>query len=216
MVERPPSVMARLDARIVPVVVIDDAGMAADVAGALAAGGIRCAEITLRTDAGLASIAAVAGLPDFTVGAGTVLTPAQVDASVDAGAEFVVSPGFDEAVVHRARQRGVLALPGVATATEVQWALRAGVDTVKFFPADRLGGLAGIAALAAPFPTVRFFPSGGVGVDNVVAYLAHPAVFAVGGSWMVPRAAIADHDLAAITRLSAAATALVAQAAIGG
>lgn len=210
MVDVLQSVLHRLEAaRIVPVVVIDDAGMAADVAGALAAGGIRCAEITLRTRAGLASIAAVAGLPDFTVGAGTVLTSDQVDACVDAGAEFVVSPGFDEAVVRRAQERGVVALPGIATATELQWAMRAGLDTVKFFPADRLGGLAGVSALAGPFPGIRFFPSGGVGIGNVVEYLAHPAVFAVGGSWMVPRAAIAGHDVDSITRLTTAAAALV-------
>ncbi|MET3805994.1 2-dehydro-3-deoxyphosphogluconate aldolase/(4S)-4-hydroxy-2-oxoglutarate aldolase [Nakamurella sp. UYEF19] len=210
MVEVLQSVLTRLEtARIVPVVVIDDAGMAADVADALVAGGIHCAEITLRTSAGLASMAAISGRDDFTLGAGTVLTPEQVDACADAGAEFIVSPGFDESVVRRAQERGIVALPGIATATELQWALRAGLDAVKFFPADRLGGLAGISALAAPFPAVRFLPSGGVGVGNVVDYLAHPSVFAVGGSWMVPRAAIADRDFALIARLSAEAATLV-------
>lgn len=198
-----------LDAqRIVPVVVLDDAGRAPDLAAALAAGGIGCAEITLRTPAGVAAIAAIAAAhPDFMVGAGTVLTVDEVDRVVDAGAAFVVSPGFDDAVVARAQQRGVLALPGVATATEVQRALAAGLDRLKFFPAEAMGGLATIAALAGPFPRVRFLPSGGVTLANSAAYLASPAVFAVSGSWMVPRGTIAAGDFAEIERLSAEATA---------
>ncbi|MEP6480834.1 MAG: bifunctional 4-hydroxy-2-oxoglutarate aldolase/2-dehydro-3-deoxy-phosphogluconate aldolase [Rhodoglobus sp.] len=206
------AVLDRLErVRIVPVVVIDDAAGAGDLAEALAAGGIRCAEITLRTQAGLAALEAAATVPDFTVGAGTVLTADQVDRCADAGAQFIVSPGFDEDVVNRARERGLVALPGIATATELQRALRAGLEAVKFFPADRLGGLPGIASLAAPFPTVRFMPSGGVSAANAAEYLAHPAVFAVGGSWMVPRAAVAAGDFAAIERLSAEAMALVAR-----
>jgi 2-dehydro-3-deoxyphosphogluconate aldolase / (4S)-4-hydroxy-2-oxoglutarate aldolase len=204
------SVLERLEqSRIVPVVVIDDAAKAPDVAAALAAGGIHCAEITLRTAAGLSSIAAIAGTPDFVLGAGTVLTASQVDECVDAGAEFIVSPGLDDEVVARAHERGVIALPGIATATEIQRALRAGLTEVKFFPADRLGGLATIAALAAPFPQVRFMPSGGVSAANAVEYLQHPAIFAIGGSWMVSRQAIADGDFDTLQRLSAEATALV-------
>ena len=189
---------------VVPVVVIDDATRAADVARALLAGGIRCAEITLRTDAGLSSIAAASalGLDGFTVGAGTVLTLDDLERSVDAGARFIVSPGFDEELVERATALGVAVLPGVATATEVQRAARAGVETVKFFPADRLGGLETIAALAAPFRATRFVPSGGVTATNALDYLRHPAVAAVSGSWMVTRQLIADGDFAAIERLS--------------
>jgi 2-dehydro-3-deoxyphosphogluconate aldolase / (4S)-4-hydroxy-2-oxoglutarate aldolase len=208
------SVLERLErSRIVPVVVIDDAAKAPEVAAALAAGGIHCAEITLRTAAGIASLAAIAGTPDFVLGAGTVLTPEQVDQCVDAGAEFIVSPGFDDDVVARAQERGVLALPGIATATEIQRALRAGLTEVKFFPADRLGGLATIAALAAPFPGLRFMPSGGVSPTNAVEYLAHPAIFAIGGSWMVSRQAIAAGDFDTLRRLSTEAISLVATVA---
>ncbi len=195
--------------RIVPVVVIDDATQAADLAAALVAGGIPCAEITLRTNAGPAALQAAAAVPGFTVGAGTVLTAEDVDRSADSGAEFIVSPGFDAEVVDRALGRGLAVLPGIATATELQRARRAGLDAVKFFPADRLGGLGTIGALAGPFPTMRFLPSGGVGALNAAEYLAHPAVFAVGGSWMVPRAALAAGAFDVIAGLSAQAMAQV-------
>jgi len=188
--------------RVIPVVVIDDAARAAEVASALSAGGIRCAEITLRTEAGLAAIAAIAALDlaGFTVGAGTVLTLDDLERCVDAGARFIVSPGFDEQLVERANHLGVGVLPGVATATEVQRAAKAGVGTVKFFPADRLGGL---DTIAAPFRNTRFVPSGGVTAQNGLDYLRHPAVPAISGSWMVTRQLIAAGDLEAIERLSA-------------
>lgn len=194
---------------IVPVVVIDDAGHAPDLVAALQAGGIHCAEITLRTPAGIAAIAAVAGVDGFRVGAGTVLTLADLEASVDAGARFIVSPGFDEELVARARDLGVDVLPGTATATEVQRAAKAGLDTVKFFPADRLGGLATIAALSAPFVGMHFIPSGGVSIENAAEYLAHPAVPAVSGSWMVARDLVNAGDFAAVERLSREAVAAI-------
>jgi 2-dehydro-3-deoxyphosphogluconate aldolase/(4S)-4-hydroxy-2-oxoglutarate aldolase len=204
------TVLERLEAaRIVPVVVIDDAGSALEAASALAAGGITSAEITLRTPAGPAAIAAIAGLPDFTRGAGTVLTPDDVDRCADSGAEFIVSPGFDSFVVERALELGLTVIPGVATASELQAALRFGLTALKFFPADRLGGLPTIASLAAPFPQVRFMPSGGVSLSNAAEYLAHPAVFAVGGSWMIPRSAIAASDFDLIARLSSVAVEMV-------
>jgi 2-dehydro-3-deoxyphosphogluconate aldolase/(4S)-4-hydroxy-2-oxoglutarate aldolase len=212
------TVLERLEAaRVVPVIVIEDAARAPELIAALAAGGIRSAEITLRTSAGLAAIRTAAGaLPDgFTLGAGTVLTAAEVDACADAGAEFIVSPGFDDDVVARTLQRGLVALPGVATATEVQRALRAGLNVVKFFPADRLGGLPTIAALAGPFYSMRFMPSGGVGPANVVDYLAHPAIFAVGGSWMVPKQAVSAGDFETVRQLSAQAMELIAAADSG-
>jgi 2-dehydro-3-deoxyphosphogluconate aldolase/(4S)-4-hydroxy-2-oxoglutarate aldolase len=195
--------------RVIPVVVIDDAAKAPDVAAALAEGGIGCAEITLRTPAGLAAIRASSGVKDFVVGAGTVLTVEQVEACVDAGARFVVSPGFDDEVVAAAQNHGLAVLPGVATATEIQRALRAGVDVVKFFPADRLGGLPTIAALAAPFAGVRFVPSGGVNPQNARDYLEHPAIHSISGSWMVSRDAIAGGDFDTIARLAGEAAALV-------
>lgn len=205
--------LERLSAiRVIPVIVIDDAALAPSLAAALAAGGIPCAEITLRTPAGLEAIAAVGGQPDFLTGAGTVLTVEQVDRCVAAGAEFLVSPGFDDEVVARAQFHDVAILPGVATATEIQRALRAGIDVVKFFPADRLGGLDTIAALAAPFSGTRFVPSGGVRESNAAEYLRHPAIAAVSGSWMATRQAIAAGDFVEIERISRAAATLAADA----
>lgn len=195
--------------RIVPVVVLDDASFAPDLADALTAGGIPCAEITLRTPAALDAIRAVAGRPDFAVGAGTVLTVAQVDAAVDAGATYLVSPGFDDAVAQRAAQRGVPLVPGIATATEIQRAIAAGLDHLKVFPAAAVGGTAALRAFAGPFPGVRFLPSGGVSAANAAEYLALPSVFAVSGSWMVPTAALAARDAETVRALSAEATAAI-------
>lgn len=197
--------------RIVPVIVIDDAGRAADLARALAAGGIHCAEVTFRTAAAADSIRAMAEIPGFTVGAGTVVSSAQLAAARDAGARFIVSPGFDADLVAEARELGVGVLPGAATATEVMAAVRSGLDTVKFFPADRLGGLATIRALAAPFPGVGFVPSGGVTSKDAADYLADAAVPAVSGSWMASRSLIAAGDFDEIERLSRASV-----EAIGG
>jgi 2-dehydro-3-deoxyphosphogluconate aldolase/(4S)-4-hydroxy-2-oxoglutarate aldolase len=190
------------------VIVIDDAGVAPDLAAALTAGGIGCAEITLRTPAGLQALASVNEVPGFLAGAGTVITVDQVDRCVDAGAQFLVSPGFDDDVVARAQHHDVAILPGVATATEIQRALRAGIDVLKFFPADRLGGLDTIAALAAPFTGVRFVPSGGVNASNAADYLRHPAIFAVSGSWMATRTAIAARDFDTVVELSRIAAAI--------
>ena len=195
---------------IIPVIVIDDAGRAPDVTAALLAGGILCAEITLRTPAGLAAIRATAGQANFSVGVGTVLTLDDLERSADAGAQFVVSPGLDEELVERALELGLSVLPGVATASEVQRAHKLGLATVKFFPADRLGGLGTIAALAAPFHGMGFVPSGGVTAVNALDYLAHPAVPAVSGSWMATRLMIADANYDTIERLSREATTAIA------
>lgn len=199
--------------RIVPVLVIDDADGARDAVAALVEGGIGCAEITLRTAAGLSAIAAVAG-SGVVVGAGTVLTADQVDHVADAGAHFVVTPGFAPDVVERALERGLAVLPGVATPTEVQAALRAGLTTVKLFPADRLGGLEMVRALAGPFPTTGFVPSGGVSPRNAGDYLRHGSVPAISGSWMATRELLHGRDYEAIARLSREAVAL-AEAAGG-
>jgi 2-dehydro-3-deoxyphosphogluconate aldolase/(4S)-4-hydroxy-2-oxoglutarate aldolase len=141
------------------------------------------------------------------VGAGTVLTVEQVDAAVDAGAQFIVSPGISRAVVERAQQRGVLALPGAVTATEIQAALELGLTTVKFFPASTSGGPAAIKALAAPFRQVSFVPTGGVSLANLGDYLSLPCVHAVGGSWMVKPELVRAGDSAALTKLAAEAVA---------
>src|SRR5680860_918528 len=198
-------------ARLVPVVVLDDVADADALAGALVAGGLPIAEVTFRTAASEDSIRAMSARGDMLVGAGTVLTPAQVDLAVAAGASYIVSPGLSRAVVERCQEHGVLALPGAVTATEVQAALELGLTTVKFFPAGTSGGAPAIAALSAPFVGVQFVPTGGVGPKNLHDYLAIPAVAAVGGSWMVPRDRVEAGDFAGITALPAQAVALAAR-----
>lgn len=195
--------------RVLPVVVLDDAADAEPLADALLAGGLHCAEVTFRTAAAADAIAAMAKRPDLLVGAGTVLTAAQVDAAVDAGAEFVVSPGLGPTVVRRCAERGVPVFPGVATATEIQQALELGLDTLKFFPAGQLGGPAMLTALSAPFRQVRFVPTGGVSAANLAEYLAVPSVLAVGGTWMVAPELIAAGNFDEVSRRTAAAVATV-------
>jgi len=189
--------------RVVPVAVIDDASRAVALAQALSAGGIDLIEVTLRTEAGLATLAALRSQPSMCVGAGTVVTPEQVDAAVAAGAAFIVSPGLSIPVVERARQHGVPILPGVATASDLMTAVALGLGVVKFFPAGVLGGPAAIRALAAPFPDLKFVPTGGIGPTNIADYLALPCVLAAGASWMVERALINDERWDEITDRSA-------------
>ena len=190
-------------AHVLPVLTVRRVSTAAPLADALAAGGARCAEVTFRTPEAEQVLKEMAAHGGLAVGAGTVLTPEQAERAVAAGARFVVSPGFDEEVVAKCRELGVSVVPGIATATELMRALKAGLDTVKFFPAEPLGGLRMPRALAAPFPGVRFVPTGGIDASHLAAYLAHPAVLAVGGSWM----ATADHlergDYDEIRRLTA-------------
>ncbi|MBO3102036.1 bifunctional 4-hydroxy-2-oxoglutarate aldolase/2-dehydro-3-deoxy-phosphogluconate aldolase [Cellulomonas fengjieae] len=204
---------ALAEARLVPVVVLDDAADARALGDALVAGGLPVAEVTFRTAAAPDAIRLLADRGDILVGAGTVLTAAQVDQAVAAGASYVVSPGTSRAVVERCHEHGILALPGAVTATEIQAALELGLTTVKFFPAGTSGGAPAIAALAAPFVGVQFVPTGGVGPTNLHEYLALPSVAAVGGSWMVPRDRIRARDVAGITELTAAAVALAARPA---
>lgn len=192
---------------IVPVLTAPTVEAAVVAGRALERGGITCVEMTLRTAAGLEAIAALSRETDLLVGTGTVLSRSQVGVVAAAGARFVVSPGFDEDVVDATRAAGMVSLPGVATATEIQRALAAGIDTLKFFPADRLGGLSTIHALAAPFTGVRFVPSGGVSDGNAAEYLAHPAIAAVSGSWIVPNDAVAAEDGDRIESLTTAAVA---------
>jgi 2-dehydro-3-deoxyphosphogluconate aldolase / (4S)-4-hydroxy-2-oxoglutarate aldolase len=189
---------------VLPVLVLDDPARGVAVARALAAGGLPCAEVTLRTAGALDAIRAIAdALPDVLVGAGTVVAPEQVDMAVAAGARFLVSPGLDADIVRRARSIGVPLIPGVATASEALAALRQGVQVVKLFPAAQLGGVAAVKALASVFPELRFIPTGGIGPADVGAYLAEPSVLAVGGSWLAPP----DAEPARIQRLAAEAAA---------
>lgn len=196
--------------RVLPVIALEDASLAGPLAEALLAGGLPIAEITLRTPAAVEAIAAAAAVPGFTVAAGTVLTPAQVDACVDAGAQAIVSPGIDDAVIARSRERGVAVVPGVASATEIQRALAAGCTDLKLFPAGLLGGPDLIRTLGAPFPQIRFVPSGGVSAGTAPDYARLPNVFAVSGSWMVPADAVRS-DLARVTALARAAVDAVAR-----
>ncbi|MDC0773939.1 bifunctional 4-hydroxy-2-oxoglutarate aldolase/2-dehydro-3-deoxy-phosphogluconate aldolase [Streptomyces sp. HD] len=176
-------------ARVLPVLTVRHVSTAGPLADALAAGGARCAEVTFRTPDAEPVLKEMAAHGGLSVGAGTVVTPRQAERAVAAGARFVVSPGFDEEVVAKCRELGVPVVPGIATATELMRALKAGLDTVKLFPAEPLGGLRTLRALAAPFPRTRFVPTGGIDASRLAAYLADPAVLAVGGSWM----ATADH-----------------------
>lgn len=206
MIALPPALAGH---RIVPVLVIDDAGFAVDAAAALAAGGIGCVEITLRTPEALAAIGAVAEAGTTLVGVGTVVSPDDVARAADAGARFVITPGVDRDVIDACLERGLDVLPGAATATDVMAVLRSGLRAVKLFPADLLGGVDMISALAEPFPDVAFVPSGGVSLLNLSTYLGHPNVPAVSGSWMANRQLLASRDVATIERLSREATAAV-------
>lgn len=197
--------------RVVPVVVLDDPVAAPALADALVAAGLPCAEVTLRTPSALDVLRVLAARPGLAVGAGSVRSADDVDRVVDAGARFVVSPGLSDAVVARCLDRGVAVLPGVATATEVMRALDAGLDAVKLFPAGRLGGPAGLRALAAPFPGLAFVPTGGVGPQDLAAYLAEPAVLAVGGSWMVAPDLLRDRRFGEVERLAADAVRVAGQ-----
>jgi 2-dehydro-3-deoxyphosphogluconate aldolase/(4S)-4-hydroxy-2-oxoglutarate aldolase len=194
---------------VVPVIVIDDVRHAEPLAEALIAGGLSCAEITLRTDAGLPALRAVARHGGLLAGAGTVLSPDQVEPCLEAGAGFIVSPGYDPDIVESARRSGTTVLPGTSTASEVLRARREGLSAVKFFPAEQVGGLATLTAIAAAIPDVAFMPTGGVDEDNAPAYLASPHVLAVGGGWIAPRALIADAAWDEIRARATRAAALV-------
>jgi 2-dehydro-3-deoxyphosphogluconate aldolase/(4S)-4-hydroxy-2-oxoglutarate aldolase len=200
---------------VLPVIVIDSPDRAASVGQALLDAGIDCAEVTLRTPSALAAIEAMSGLAGLTVGAGTVTDADQIQPCLDAGATFIVSPGFDGDVSACCRERELLYLPGAVTATEIQHARRAGLTTLKYFPAEAAGGLPTLRALAEPFPDVTFLPTGGIGPDNLTSYLQSKAVIAVGGSWMARRGDISNGEFARIGELSRQALSLVAQARKG-
>jgi 2-dehydro-3-deoxyphosphogluconate aldolase/(4S)-4-hydroxy-2-oxoglutarate aldolase len=193
---------------VVPVIVIDDARHAEPLAEALTAGGLRCAEITLRTDAAIPALRAVARHGGLLAGAGTVLSPDQVAPCVEAGARFIVSPGYDPEIVREAQRSTMTVLPGTATAGEVLRARRDGLSAVKFFPAEQIGGLAALSAIAAAIPDVAFVPTGGINQDNAAAYLASPHVLAIGGGWIAPRALIAEGAWDEIRARAARAAAL--------
>jgi 2-dehydro-3-deoxyphosphogluconate aldolase/(4S)-4-hydroxy-2-oxoglutarate aldolase len=196
-------------AGIVPVVVIDDADRAAALGAALAEGGLPSAEVTLRTPQALDAIRILAAVPGFCVGAGTVVDPAQVEQALAAGAQYAVSPGFSASVSRECAAQGLPLIPGVVTPGEIQAALEAGHRVVKFFPAGASGGAPMLAALSAPFPGLRFMPTGGIDESTVGDYLRMPSVLAVGGTWIAPRAVIADGNFSVVTANARNALAIV-------
>jgi 2-dehydro-3-deoxyphosphogluconate aldolase/(4S)-4-hydroxy-2-oxoglutarate aldolase len=176
---------------IVPVIVIDDAADAVPLAAALSGGGLACAEVTFRTAAAAEAIRKIAdAFPGMLLGAGTVLTPQQVRDAAAAGARFVVAPGFNARVVDTCLESGLPVFPGVCTPTEIEMGLERGLDVLKFFPAEPMGGLSYLKAIAAPYGNVRFIPTGGIDLSNLVAYLSFDRVVACGGSWMATAASI--------------------------
>jgi 2-dehydro-3-deoxyphosphogluconate aldolase/(4S)-4-hydroxy-2-oxoglutarate aldolase len=195
---------------VVPVVALGRIADAVPVAQALVAGGLSCIEITFRTEAAADSIRRIRDeVPEIVRLAGTVLAVEQVDAAVAAGAEVIVAPGLNPAVVERCLERGVPIVPGIATPTELETALGHGLRVVKFFPAEPLGGIPYLKALAGPYPGVGFIPTGGVGPGNLAGYLGLENVVAVGGTWIVRPETVESRDWAGITSLAAEAMAIV-------
>ena len=195
--------------RLVPVIAIDSADDALPLAGALSAGGLPIAEITFRTAAAEASIRAIVKAGKMLVGAGTVLSIDTAKRAIDAGASFLVTPGFSHKIVEFCLSRDIPIIPGTGSATDLQAAAEFGLSLVKFFPAEAIGGLKLLKALSAPFAGIKYMPTGGITADNVFPYLEFPPVVACGGSWMVGREAIAAKQFDTIRLLTAQAVALV-------
>ena len=194
---------------VVPVVVVDDPAHAVPVARALVAGGLPVIELTLRTPVALDAIRAIASeVPEILVGAGTIVTPGQAKEALDAGAQFLVSPGSTPSLLGAMADTGLPFLPGTATVSEVLAVLEAGHTELKFFPAEASGGAAFLKSVAAPVPAARFCPTGGITAATAPSYLALPNVGCVGGSWLTPADALASGDWGRVTELARAAAAL--------
>ncbi|TMM47372.1 bifunctional 4-hydroxy-2-oxoglutarate aldolase/2-dehydro-3-deoxy-phosphogluconate aldolase [Qipengyuania marisflavi] len=184
-------------APVIPVIVVDDVAHAQPLARALVAGGLRVLEVTLRTPCALEAIRAMKAVDGAIIGAGTVTNEAELQAALDAGSEFIVSPGLTEPLGRAALREGVPFLPGIANAGDIMRGLDLGLTQFKFFPAMAAGGLPALKALAAPFGQCQFCPTGGIGVDTASEWLAFDPVLCVGGSWVAPRGA---PDVAAVER----------------
>ena len=213
MADNASNVLARLgEARILPVVELDTSEAALPLAKALMAGGLPVAEITFRSEAAAESIGILRErIPEMLVGAGTVLDIGQVDLAHRAGSRFVVTPGFNPAVVEACIELGLPVLPGINNPTGVERAMGFGLDAVKFFPAEASGGVPFLKALSGPYPSIRFLPTGGIGPDNLGDYLALPNVLACGGSWIVSPALVRASRFDEIARLAGEAVALAAR-----
>jgi 2-dehydro-3-deoxyphosphogluconate aldolase/(4S)-4-hydroxy-2-oxoglutarate aldolase len=188
--------------KIVPVIAIDDAGGAASLGDALVAGGLPIVEITFRTAAAEQSIRALAPRKEILVGAGTVLNVDTARRAVDAGAKFIVSPGFNPKVVSWCVSNNVPVTPGTATPTDIEMALDHGLSVVKFFPCEAIGGLKTLKAIAAPYGMMQFIPTGGIDAGNLAEYLKFPKILACGGSWMASKELLAEKQFATITHLT--------------
>jgi 2-dehydro-3-deoxyphosphogluconate aldolase/(4S)-4-hydroxy-2-oxoglutarate aldolase len=197
---------------VIPVLEIESAHHAKPLAESLLVGGLPIAEITLRTDAALESIRIIAReAPDVIVGAGTVINREQAEAACEAGAQFLVTPGMVGEVVVWAQEHEIPILAGAVTPTEMIRGIQLGLDILKFFPAETVGGLKAIKALSDPFPQLRFIPTGGVKLENLAEYLQMEKIHAVGGSWMAKRQMIAEGNFDEIARISREASDLVKQ-----
>lgn len=203
------------DLKVVPVVAIQNLDDAERLADALTAGGIACAEITLRTEAGLPAIELLARRSGFLVGAGTVHNADQAAAVVDAGAKFVVAPGFNPKTVAKCIDKNVPVFPGTSSPTDLEMAMEFGLDIVKFFPAEAMGGVKTLKAFHGPYHTIRFMPTGGVSMTNLRDYLSLPYVIGCGGSWMAKGDLIAAGRFDEITRLAKETVALVKEIQAG-
>ena len=198
------TIITRLRAcMLIPVIALENAGFAEELAGALCRAGIPAAEVTFRTDAAAEVIRRMKkARPEMFVGAGTVLTAEQADRAKAAGAEFLVSPGLNPEVVIHAQKIGIPMVPGVCTPSEIEKGLSLGLTTLKFFPAEAAGGLAMIKAVSAPYPMVNFMPTGGINEKNLLSWLDNKKVLCCGGSWIVPKEALAKGDAAEVERLT--------------
>lgn len=199
------------DFAVVPVVVLEDAKDAVPLVEALVKGGLPCAEVTFRTDAAEESIRLMCEkYPEMLVGAGTVLTTEQVDRAVAAGAKFIVSPGFDAEIVDYCLEKEIPVLPGCITPSEVAQAVKRGLKTVKFFPAEQAGGLPMIKAMAAPYTMLKFMPTGGISTKNLKDYLGFDKIICCGGSWMVKGDMIRNKEFDKIAEMTKEAVELAA------
>ncbi len=191
---------------IVPVIALDDAKDAEPLAKALCDGGLPCAEVTFRTAAAEESIRIMAEkFPDMLIGAGTVLNAEQVDKAVNAGAKFIVSPGFNPRTVAYCVSKNIPIIPGCTNPSDIEQAIEQGLDVVKFFPAEAAGGLKMIKAMSAPYTKMKFMPTGGINADNLIDYLNFNKIVACGGSWMVSKDMIAAGEFDKITKLTSEA-----------
>ena len=212
--EKTAAVLEKLsDIGIIPVVVLNRSEDAAPLGKALLEGGLPAAEVTFRTDAAEESIRTLSGLyPDLLVGAGTVLSTEQAERAVRAGAKFIVAPGFDSGLVSWCLERDIPVCPGIQTPSELTQAVKAGLDHVKFFPAENSGGLPMINAVGAAFPHIKFMPTGGISAENAVGYLKSDRIFCCGGSWMVKKTLIENGEFDRILSLVKEAAELVREA----